>query len=289
MPEEDFITYINRLRDTINEMPPVPLPEFGEGMSAILNALARSATFAPMEKGSRIRVESVIIPSQTGYEITFSGEKLDESDRDVYLKAIQLYQGIDPGTPCLVSLRAFLKGIERPYGKSEREWLVASLKRLSDVRLQIKIQTSHIKGTYGGGILTFLAVAAKENESEGVISFSIPPQFIDVFMRTKDYTKISMRKRLALKGPGSQRAKWLHSILYSHKGPFCRKLKKLYEESNASGVLRNFKVSIKQGLNLLKKNGDIVDWKITSNKTGEDIVYAWKNKEEMDPQIKINF
>jgi hypothetical protein len=289
MSGEDFVTYLDRLKDTIDKIPPNPLPEFGEGMSAILNALARSATFAPMEKGSRTRVEGVTIPSQTGYEITFSGERLDESDRDVYLKAIQLYQGINPGSPCLVSLRSFLKGIERPYGKSEREWLIASLKRLSDVRLQIKIQTSHIKGTYGGGILTFLAVTARENENDGVISFSVPPQFIDVFIRTRDYTKISMEKRLALKGPGSQRAKWLHSILYSHKGPLCRKLKKLYEESNAHGVLRNFKVSLKQGLILLKKNGDIVDWKIISNKVGEDIVYAWKTKEEINQQIKIKF
>ena len=282
MAAENIDKHLARLKEESDRLPPDPYPEFGEGMSAIFNALARSATFIPMEKGTRETLVDQKIPSQSNYDIRITGERLDEADRDVYLSLTRYYSGVTPGTSCSVPTKTLLTSVRaRGYGGSNREWLYNVLQRLSKIHLQIDFETPRYKGFYAGNIFNILAISDRDNEENGLISFSIPPEFVRIFMLSRDYTKIPMAKRLALVGPGSQRAKWLHSIIYSHKGPFQRKLQGLYDDSGAKGVMRNFKISIKQALALLQKNGDIVKWEIARNKKKEDIVWIWKDNKEL--------
>jgi hypothetical protein len=225
--------YLAQLQQNIETIPPDPFPQWGEGMSAILNALARSATFAPIEKGTRTTIVNYAVPSQAGYEIVLAGEQLDEGDRDVYLSLTRLYMGVTPGNSCAVSIRTLLGSI-RSYGKPNREWLFDSLRRLADIKIDIKFDTSRFSGFYKGYIFSILAISEKDdNSSGGSIVFSIPPEFVRIFMQSKDYTKIPLTKRLALKGPGSQLAKWLHSYIYSHKAPFPIKVETIKNLSSA--------------------------------------------------------
>ncbi len=270
-------------KNIIDTLPEDPLPNWGEGMSAIMNALARSSTFSPVEKGERNVIGSrlpVKISSQNGYDITFSGPQLDEADRDVYLQITKIYSGITPGLSCKISVRDFLKGIKRNVGTSDRTWLIESLKRLAEVRLNIKASAARFDtGTIG--ILNFRARDENENgENNGLISFSIPSEFIGYFL--KEYTKIPLDKRLALKGSGSQLAKWLHSYIYSHSTPFPIKVKTLKELSDSKiSNINIFRYSLKKALELLKNNNDIVDWKIEK---GNDLVFIYRKKEDVYQQ-----
>jgi hypothetical protein len=277
MEHESLEEQLARLKQENDSVPPDPYPQWGEGMSAILNALARSATFSPLEKGTRKNVINYVVPAQSGYEITFTGEKLDEGDRDVYLAMTRLYTGITPGLSCAVSIRSLLGSI-RSYGKANREWLYSSLRRLADIKVEIKFNTARYSGFYKGYIFSILAIADKNGgETEGNIVFSIPAEFVRVFMASRDYTKISMSKRLALKGPGSQLAKWLHSYLYSHHAPFPVKVETIKKLSGSHiKELRDFRMKLKHALELLKQNNDILEWKIEA---GTDLVHIIRNQQ----------
>jgi hypothetical protein len=278
LPERNLEEYLNHLKQESASAPPSPYPQWGDGMSAILNALARSATFSPIEKGTRRVVVDCVVSAQAGYEIVFTGEQLDESDRDLYLNLTRLYMGVIPGNSCSVSIRALLNGI-RSYGKPNREWLFNSLRRLADIKVDIKFDTPRFSGFYKGYIFSILAIAEKDKDKDntnGSIVFSIPPEFVRIFIR--DYTKIPINKRLSLKGPASQLAKWLHSYIYSHKMPFPVKVETIKKLSGSQiKELRDFRVKLKRALDLLKKNGDITAWEIELT---TDLVHMFRNDKD---------
>jgi hypothetical protein len=274
MSHEDIFAQLQRLRrenDRMN-LSPLPLPSWGEGMSAIMNALARSAAFAPIKKGQRDNLLRERINSLTGYEVFLTGEETDEADRDVYLNAVRRYSNIVPGTPCRVSIRSFLDDIGRSYGKPNREWLFQSLKRLANLRLEIQFNLPTVKGFYAGSIFNILAVDDEEGQ-DGILSFSIPSDFIRFFM--KDYTKIPMKKRLALVGEGSQMAKRLQTFVYSHDAPYPMKLETLQPLLGAKGTPVSFRRSLSRALDLLKKAGDLKEWSIK-----EGMLHMRKEKEK---------
>jgi hypothetical protein len=257
---ESFENYLERLAQEEITIPIEPYPQWGQGMSAILNALARSATFSPLEKGARETVANQAISSQDGYSITFSGERLDEGDRDLYLALTNFYTGVMPGESCSIPTKTLLTSI-RSYGKPNRDWLYRSLRRLSNINVQIQFNTRRFSGFYGGGIINVLAISEVGNSERGIIRFSIPPEFVRIFLM--DYTKIPMQQRLLLKGPGSQLAKWLHSYIYSHKTIFPVKVETLKNFSGSqTKELRDFRVKLKQALELLRENKDITTWTI---------------------------
>jgi hypothetical protein len=263
---ENIFARLERLKNEFAEaeknsmtLPPPPMPSWGEGMSAIMNALARSAAFSPIKRGCRSSLFREKIHALNGYEIVLTGEETDEADRDVYLNAIRLYSAITPGTPCRASIRSFLNGIGRSYGKSNREWLFQSLKRLANLRLEIQFNLPAVRGFYAGSIFNILALEGEENR-EGILSFSVPPDFIHFFM--KDYTKIPMKRRLSLAGEGSQMAKRIQTFVYTHDAPYPMKLETLQPLLGAGGTPASFRKSLARALGLLKKSGDLEKWSI---------------------------
>jgi hypothetical protein len=278
LPGEPLEDYLKRLSNEALKMPPDPYPQWGEGMSAIMNALARSAAFSPVPKGGRDEFIKEKIASQGGYNITLTGERLDEADRDIYLSITKLYSGITPGLSCSVHTKTLLNSIKRSYGSPNREWLFNALRRLGRLQIEIDFKTPRISGFYVGNIFNIIAIADNDDEEKGMISFSIPPEFIKYFW--KDYTKIPMEKRLALKGPGSQLAKWLHSYIHSHRNPFPVKVETLKDLSGSKvNLLNTFRAQLKQSLKLLVENKDILSWEIDAS---TDIVRI--NRDNADRQ-----
>jgi hypothetical protein len=273
MIKETLDALIKRNKEELARLPPDPLPEWKEGWSAIMNALIRSATFKPIEKGTREVIIENEIASQAGYKITFSGPELDENDRDVYLEATRLYSGIVPGSIYKTSIRNFLKGINRTATGENATRLKDSLIRIAQTNVTIIFDTIKYQGRYAGGILNVLILDGKESTCEDSISFAMPPALLRHFH--KDFTKIPMDKRLLLKGQASQLAKWLHGYIYSHKTPYPITISKFKELCGSkTSNINSFKYQLKKSLELLKQNGDIINWKIE-----QDIVYIFRTKE----------
>jgi hypothetical protein len=243
-----------------------PLPEWPEGTAALMNALIRSEVFSPLEKvKARERLCDAPLVSQSNYTVIYTGIPLDQGDADVFLQIISLHSGVIPGSPIRLSIRPFLQKIGRAYGTRNRDWMIESLERLSSAYFKIKFSTNTYVGEYSGGILDveFLHDANSE-KSDLKIMVTIPAQFFNRFLH--DYSKLPMRKRLALKGRSSQLAKWLHSYYASHREPYPVSVDFLRRLSGSKiRDLFVFRHQLKLALQLLKDNSDIASWSVEDN------------------------
>jgi hypothetical protein len=243
-----------------------PLPEWPEGTAALMNALIRSEVFSPLEKvKARERLHDAPLVSQSNYTVVYTGIPLDQGDADVFLQIISLHSGIIPGNPIQISLRPFLQSVGRAYGTRNRNWMIESLERLSSAYFKIKFSTNTYVGEYSGGILDVEFLQdIKPKKSDLKIMVTIPVQFFNRFLH--DYTKLPMRKRLALKGKASQLAKWLHSYYASHREPYPVSVDFLRKLSGSKiRDLFVFRYQLKLALKLLKDNGDIANWSFDKN------------------------
>jgi hypothetical protein len=247
-------------------MPERPLPEWPVGTAALMNALIRSEVFSPLDKvKARQRVNDAQLVSQSNYTVIYSGFPLDQGDADVFLQIISLHSGIIPGSPIHLTIRPFLKSIERAYGTRNRDWMIESLERLSNAYFKIKFATNTYSGEYSGGILDVEFIQdVKLHKSDLKIMVTIPAQFFNRFLH--DYSRLPMRKRLALKGKASQLAKWLHSYYASHREPYPISVDLLRRLSGSKiRDLFVFRHQLKLALKLLESNEDIASWSIEEN------------------------
>jgi hypothetical protein len=74
---------------------------------------------------------------------------------------------------------------------------------------------------------------------------------------------VDFEKRLAIKGRGSELAKWLHLWIDSHAQQYSHKVDTIREKCGSQvKELRNFRLKLRQALGLLKEVGLISEWKI---------------------------
>jgi len=239
------------------------MPVWDDDKRAITNSIARSAVFAVVEKGTRVTLTEQRVPAPSNYEITVTGEQLDEADRDVYLQAVHYFRGRGPNEEVRVQPRDFLSAIGRKDGLESRKWLWRSITKMAKMLLEITFTRNDRKIKFVGSLL---AIASEEtNGVPGEIRMRLPLDILHLY-NTDSTTLLSMTRRLSLKGPGSQLAKSLQAKIYSHKEPFPMKLETLMEQCGAkSKRIVDFKKSLILALNLLVENQDIESYAISKN------------------------
>lgn len=97
----------------------------------------RSALFAPLKRGQRQALQRQEIAAVGDFSIRFTGVTLDTSDLDVYEEILHRAKK-SLGRYVQFAYREFLTAIGRSSGKSDRDWLLQSLSRLSACELEIK-------------------------------------------------------------------------------------------------------------------------------------------------------
>jgi len=246
------------------------MPVWDDDKRAITNSIARSAIFAVVERGQRIIFTGQRVPSPSNYEITVTGEQLDEADRDVYLQAIHYFRGCRPNEEVRINPRDFLLALGRRDGLESRRWLWRSVRKIAKTLLEIAIIQDGRKFEFVGSLLTIVS-----EEANGVpveIRMGLPLDALRLY-NTDGRTLLSMTRRLSLKGPGSQLAKSLQAKIYSHREPFPMKLETLMQQCGSKCKrTHDFRKKLIVALKLLRQNRDIEEYEIS--KTG--LVKVWR-------------
>jgi len=236
-----------------------PLPSWPVQTRGIPNICLRSALFGVIQRGRRRAVKGELIAAVKGIEIRYTGWRLDQADFDVLVHALHLVS-LQQTTQEYVQFtgKGFLKGIGRRSGKSGRDWLKDSFRRLTgsavEITLDIKDQFGTESFTYAGSLIDEFYYNSRDQS----YLLKINPKLAKLF--DAGWTQLQWQQRLQLK---TDLAKWLYGFYASHNTPYPIKVATLRHLCGSScGRLSDFRGKLRLALNELLKIQLIGSWKI---------------------------
>ena len=229
------------------------------------NSMLRSALFsAAKPRAKRRDFEDRPLPSLgRGSFVKHSGPELFQSDLDVWLHCVHLCRLRELGTQTDFPVRTFLRGLGRSRGKTDRELLLRTFKRLARTSIHVEWTFQGRKRGYVGPLVQSLAY----DETTGRWKVSLDPQITTLFAPT-EHTWLHAEARHAL--GRSYLAKWLHGFYSSHRKPHPLPVAELREISGSKGGhLRRFRQSLRTALDEVARveavGGRTFAWTIDSD------------------------
>ena len=249
-----------------------PLPVWHEQTRGIPNLCLRSALFGVIQRGRRKAVKGEMVAAVKGLSIRYTGWRLDQGDFDVLAHALHLLsqhqQKAGPATHVKFTAKGFLRGIGRMAGKSGREWLKDSFRRLTASAVELKIE---IPGGLDGGVCSYAGSLIDEfyyNDRDQTYFLKINPKLAKLF--DAGWTQLQWQQRLNLK---TDLAKWLHGFYASHRTPYPVKVTTLLHLCGSEcGRLSDYRGKLRAALGELINAEVLASWKIDQ----EDKVHVRK-------------
>lgn len=238
--------------------------------SVMPKQILRSSMFAAIKRGKRKYLNNQVVAKNHAGDILYTGAQLDQADLDVLLAIIKLLSEYtatnnvthiksDNGrveySRLLCGSKGLLKMIGRPQGKSGRQWLWASLQRLTG-ELCIRIDFGCGGDTYYAG--SILGKRAKTDDN--LLMIDVNHDFISMFGGNK-FSFIDREVRKQLTGDFT---KWLQGFVSTHTGQSTYSAEKLMKLSGSSTTrARDFiRQSAKPAFEQLKEQGLIKNYSL---------------------------
>ena len=245
-----------------------PIPTWPDQKRGIPNLCLRSALFGVIQRGRRKAVKREAIAAVNGLSIRYTGWRLDQGDFDVLAHSLHLASHQSTGQYVQFTAKGFLRGIGRSHGKSGREWLKDSLRRLTasavEIRLEVQSHFGREAFSYTGSLLDEFYYT-----EEGQTYFlKFNAKLATLF--DAGWTQLQWQQRLALR---TDLAKWLHGFYASHRLPYPMKVSTLQQLCGSDcGRLSDFRSKLRLALNELVKAEIIASWVVDQ----EDKVHVQK-------------
>jgi len=246
----------------------INLPVEAKETRAAPNSLIRSALFGIVERGKRADLKDAVIAAQNGYELTYTGERLDQTDFDVWLAIKHLCFPYPLGTEITITAPELLKVLQRKDGKATRKWLIKSLKRMTECSVGIRTE----KQWFIGHIIEH----CKWDEDNYVFAVSLSNKTAHLF-EDKSYTLLNAADRNKL---GKELTRWLHAYWASHNEIYPIKDTKLQtlcgSKASKDQFRRALRLSLKELENIgfieteskVERNGTVIAKKISKKLIG---------------------
>ena len=250
------------MRQKLQALEQIPLlPDWPDKTRGIPNICLRSALFGVIKRGRRRAVKKELIASLKGVQIQYTGWRLDQGDFDVLAQALhfQTRESNPEARQFLrIKVKPFLAAIGRQVGKSGREWLKDSLRRLTATAVEIKVECN--RGLYGG-MYSYAGSLVDEfyfSEEDQSYIIRINPKLAGLF--DVGWTQVQWQQRLHLK---TDLAKWLHGFYASHRAPFPIKVSTLKHLCGSEcGRLVDFRRNLRAAMNELAEAGAVQAWTV---------------------------
>jgi hypothetical protein len=256
----------------------IQLPLWPEPTRGVANIALRSALFAAVDPKKRQSFTRKIVAVQKGFEIRFTGIQLCQSDLDVWEQALHLARLHPLGNRCEFTAYSFLKGLGRPTGKSQHEWLKDVFARLHAASVEI---TKGGEETYFGHLID---EGARE-ESTGHYVLKINPKLTALYAEGWTAIDWAQRRRLQRK----PLALWLHGFLSTHAKPHPIKIESLMQWSGSQTKERwKFKQNLKAALEELKTIGALVDYHFDGDLLHVERVPSLSQQKHLASQAKTH-
>lgn len=229
---------------TKSDGPAPQLPLWPDHLRGVPTAALYSALFAPIRRGARSAVQREKIAAVGGYQIIYTGFRLDQGDLDIFEQCVHLFRGVAIGRPVKIRTRELLKAVGRTAGKSGRDWLLRSLSRLQACAVEVK------KGSlsYSGSLIQELG----RDDKDGMHYIVLNPRLVALF--DQGYSQISWKQRMSL--ARRPLAQWLHGFVSNQQRPLSFRVADLmsYAESGYKRE-RDFRAALEDAAGDIRNAG----------------------------------
>jgi len=252
-PKMDAV--LRRMKRTMEERESAKVYQlalWADPQRGVPNEFARSALFSAVQPNKARYIERSTVFSQNGFTVTYTGKQLTQSDLDVFEGIMHIARGTHEGNQVRFRARELLRLINRDTGKSQYQWLLGVLERLTATSVGIRRSDEEV---FWGSLLPEGAATLHD----GVFVVEVNRKLVQLF--TRGYTVIEWEQRRMLsKKPLAQH---LHTWIASHDKPFPVSVQYLRDLTGSdTRELYKFRQLLKAALEAIKDTGAITSWRI---------------------------
>lgn len=238
---------------------PLPFPSETRPAS---NDLVRSSLFAAVQGKHRQHFKDFVQLATVGdLEVWYEGHQLNQDDHDSFMQLVFMAQHKPLGEDVRVSMRGFMAGLGKTYGRDTREAAEKSLQRL--VTGSIKLVNKRAGLNYFGHLVHDGIVPSFQSHlprHERDLIYHINPKLAPYFARSA-FTLIDWKQRLALRE--NALAKWLHLWLASNAEYYPTKVATIRDKCGSRAKnLYQFREKLRKALKFLEEQSIIKAWHI---------------------------
>jgi hypothetical protein len=223
------------------------LPLWDDEKRGVPNPFIRSGLFSVKNTETRIFMQKMPIASLSNYQVTYTGQELQQDDLSVWMSLINLARNQPMSDSILFTGYSLVKDLGwRMHSESYRR-AKESIERLKVTG--IEISTNNKETAYSGSLIREYAWTAQDSKGNARWMIRFESRVSSLFMEdTTTLLEWETRKKI---GTRATVAQWLHSFYSSHRDPIPLTVEKLYELCRSGDSLSSFRRNIKNALNKL--------------------------------------
>jgi TrfA protein len=226
------------------------LPMWDDENRGVPNPFIRSGLFSVKNTSNREFLQKMRISSLSNYEVTYTGQDLQQDDLSVWMSLINLARNQPMSDSILFTGYSLVKDLGWRMHSESYKRAQESIERLKVTG--IEISTNNKETAYSGSLIREYAWTAKDAKGNARWMVRFEPRVSALFMDdTTTLLEWETRKRI---GTRATLAQWLHSFYSSHRDPIPLKVEKLFELCRSGDSLSSFRRNIN---NAFKKLVDV--------------------------------
>ena len=241
-----------------------------ELMLAMPNHVSRSSLFAPVAPGRKKMHKDTILVSRGDAVIKFWGEQLDETQADVWMRAMYEASKHPLGVPVIINRNAFLKAIGRSSGGENYKWLHRTMEALSFAMLVMEVHNKdgNTKLAIGRTRALHMIEGFDYDDKAETYTLRVDPRWCSMY-GNHEYALIDWEKRMQF-GSNQNMAKALQRLIATSSETVQRfALDWLKSKLEYGSPLRKFKESLEAAMRELERLEIIAGGRVEDNSKGQ--------------------
>ena len=255
--ETNLQNKLDRLKKKVDERSlskDLKLPNWPESKRGTPNSFLRSALFSAIQSKDRVFLYGVVLASQEGITVKFTGQQLNQEDLTLWETLVHLAKDEPLGNICNFTAYDILKTMGLGDGGIEREILHKGIIRLTGGVVEISLNGSR-------AYFSSLIDSGVKDEITGHYTIQLNRQLIKLYSQN---TWLDWKQRAKLRRKPLAQA--LHGYYSSHKTPYPVKVETLHQLSGSKNKkLFAFKQKLSAALDELVKIEFLKSYAINEN------------------------
>ncbi len=236
-------------------------PFWDDENRGVPNPLIRGGLFGVGTSAKREFLPNMHISSLSNYEITYTGQDLQQDDLSVWMSLINLARQTPMSDKVRFTGYQLIRDLGWRMHSESYKRAQESIERLKVTG--IKIATKDKAEGYAGSLIREYAWADADENGNTKWMVRFEPKVSVLFMNdTTTLLEWETRKKI---GPRATIAQWLHAFYASHRDPWPLSVQKLHELCRSDAQLSTFRRNLRNALERLIEVGFLSGYQVVND------------------------